>query len=403
MLSTSVNAAVDTVTLYWDTTDHGATPVGWMGSLSLGTRPAGAISHLLTGLAENTTYFFRFHAAITSPAQEAWSAAGTFTTPFENPPAGTVIQPVGVTGHTANAGGFPTINVINGSGMSGVGDVLTQTHAPSTGTGANPAWIGGISQLNSTQPLVFNLGGTYNIDAVHVWQYTDTASATFNNFGTSAFNISFSTDGGASYGTPIPLSGFTQGTQTHESVQTRTFAVQSGVTHIKFNNFAAFNGATNAGLGEVRFGGQTTTPGDSYGGWAAGPWSGTLTDDSPTLDFDGGGLDTGIEWVVGGDPTDGSDDSGNAPTFDNGNATHFIFTFKRRDAAGTDANTDIAVEYGSNLSGWAEAVHGTDGVTIDDSTDLGGGFHQVNVAIPRALAPGDKLFARLKVTVTTTP
>ncbi|MFZ9938525.1 MAG: hypothetical protein ACO3JG_15915, partial [Luteolibacter sp.] len=44
------------------------------------------------------------------------------------------------------------------------------------------------------------------------------------------------------------------------------------------------------------------TPGDPYGSWAAGPWSGTLTDDSPTLDFDGGGLETGIEWVVGGGP-----------------------------------------------------------------------------------------------------
>jgi hypothetical protein len=164
-----------------------------------------------------------------------------------------IVVPVGVTGHTANAGGFPTINVINGSGLSGVGDVLTQTHVPSNGTGANPHWIGGISQLNSTQPLVFNLGGAYTVGSVHVWQYTDAANATFNNFGTSAFNISFSTDGGSSYGPTISLTGFTQGTQTVESVQTRTFAVQSGVTHIKFNNFSAFNGATNAGLGEVRF------------------------------------------------------------------------------------------------------------------------------------------------------
>jgi hypothetical protein len=149
----------------------------------------------------------------------------------------------------------------------------------------------------------------------------------------------------------------------------------------------------------VRFGGDTTTPGDPYGTWAAGPWSGTLSDDSSELDFDGGGLETGIEWVVGGDPTDGSDDAGNAPSFDSGNATHFILTFKRRDAAAADANTDIAVEYGSNLSGWAEAVHGTDGVTIDDTTDLGGGFHQVTVSIPRTLAVDGKLFARLKVTV----
>ncbi|MFZ9938524.1 MAG: hypothetical protein ACO3JG_15910 [Luteolibacter sp.] len=42
-------------------------------------------------------------------------------------------------------------------------------------------------------------------------------------------------------------------------------------------------------------------------------------------------------------------------------------------------------------------------MTIDDSTDLGGGFHEINVSIPRALATGGKLFARLSVTVTTSP
>jgi hypothetical protein len=34
---------------------------------------------------------------------------------------------------------------------------------------------------------------------------------------------------------------------------------------------------------------------------------------------------------------------------------------------------------------------------VDASTDLGGGFHQVTVAIPRSLALGGKLFSRLKV------
>jgi hypothetical protein len=41
-----------------------------------------------------------------------------------------------------------------------------------------------------------------------------------------------------------------------------------------------------------------------------------------------------------------------------------------------------------------------DGVIVDDTTDLGGGFHQVTVSIPRTLAVGGKLFARLDVTVT---
>jgi len=144
---------------------------------------------------------------------------------------------------------------------------------------------------------------------------------------------------------------------------------------------------------------------DPYDAWAGGMWSGTLGDDDPEFDFDGGGLETGIEWVVGGDPTLGSDDAGNTPTVDNSDPDDFIFTFKRRDAAEADGNTAIVVEYGSDLgvSGWTDAEHGTAGVSIDDTTDLGGGFHEVSVSIPRTLAIGDKLFARLKVTVTIIP
>jgi hypothetical protein len=134
--------------------------------------------------------------------------------------------------------------------------------------------------------------------------------------------------------------------------------------------------------------------------WAGGTWSGTLSNTDPTLDFDNGGLDTGIEWVVGGDPTLGSDDAGNAPTLDNSDPSDFKFVFKRRDDAAADTNTVIAVQYGTDLSGWATATDGVDGVSIDDSVDLGGGFHEVTVSIPRTLAPGGKLFARLSVKVT---
>jgi hypothetical protein len=90
------------------------------------------------------------------------------------------------------------------------------------------------------------------------------------------------------------------------------------------------------------------------------------------------------------------------PTFDNTtDPDDFLFTFRRRDEAATDPNTSIVVEYGSDLAGWTQAQDGVDGVSIDDTTDLGGGLHQVTVGIPRALDGGtSKLFARLKVTVT---
>jgi hypothetical protein len=135
--------------------------------------------------------------------------------------------------------------------------------------------------------------------------------------------------------------------------------------------------------------------------WAAGPFAGTLSNSSASLDFDNGGLDTGIEWVVGGDPTLGSDDAGKSPTFSNSDPNNFVFTYKRRDAAQADANTIIAVQYGTNLSGWTTAIHGVNGVSIDDTHVPEAGFRMVVVAIPKTLAgPGGKLFARLNVVVT---
>lgn len=143
--------------------------------------------------------------------------------------------------------------------------------------------------------------------------------------------------------------------------------------------------------------------GTGYGTWAQGPFAAPLGDTSPSLDFDAGGLATGVEWVVGGDPTVGSDDLGRMPTFNNSDPNNLVFTFKRRDAAQADPNTTIAVQYGTDLSadGWTTATDGVNGVTIDATNVPEAGFHTVVVSIPKALAPGGRLFARLKVAVAT--
>lgn len=151
------------------------------------------------------------------------------------------------------------------------------------------------------------------------------------------------------------------------------------------------------GSGQMQFTllvGTLLTP---YESWTAG--FGGLTNTFSNIDFDGGGLETGLEWIVGGDPTNPGDDAGNAPTLNNSDPNSFKFVFKRRDAAAADSSTKIVVEYGSDLSGWRNTtVHGViDGVTTDDSVDLGGGFHQVTVSIPKTLAVGGKLFARLGI------
>ena len=147
-----------------------------------------------------------------------------------------------------------------------------------------------------------------------------------------------------------------------------------------------------AGTGTVTIGGDS-----AYDTWAAGPFLDTLDDSTPTLDFDGGGLPTGIEWVVGGDPTDPGDDAGLAPTGAT-DGTYLVFTYQRTDAANDDPNTAIKVEYGSDLQGWTEAGLPGDNVVIEETP--GSPADTVVVKIPMTLAVGGALFARLNVGVT---
>jgi hypothetical protein len=137
-------------------------------------------------------------------------------------------------------------------------------------------------------------------------------------------------------------------------------------------------------------------------------WAGDfidLTDANPALDFDKGGLATGLEWVLGGDPTTGSDDAGLAPTLDTTSDPDgkMLFTYRRATAANNDANTTISAEYGSTLTGWSTAAHQGSSPTQITITELTNGFSQgvdrITVAIPPGLATDGKLFARLRVAV----
>jgi hypothetical protein len=145
---------------------------------------------------------------------------------------------------------------------------------------------------------------------------------------------------------------------------------------------------------------DVTTGPAGYASWTAG-FPG-LTDTSPDLDFEGDGLDTGIEWVLGGDPT-ANDAAAIAPTYDNAtDPDKFLFVFRRTLASLDDPDTTIAVEYGSDMEGWTPAQDGIDGVTITEEIDgFGQDIDRITVAIPRTLATGGKLFVRLTATVAT--
>ncbi|MEN8843096.1 MAG: autotransporter-associated beta strand repeat-containing protein [Lentimonas sp.] len=162
---------------------------------------------------------------------------------------------------------------------------------------------------------------------------------------------------------------------------------------------ATGSGATN--IDDTRFSGtagviSVTSGPASYTNWAAG--FGGLSDTTRSLDFDMGGLDTGIEYVVGGDPTLATDDVTLAPTsVYTGSA--LVFTYRRTDLANDDLSTTIFVEYGSDLAGWEPAQHAVDGVDITVNDEFyDDGIDQVIVTLPSSLAVDGKIFARLATT-----
>jgi autotransporter-associated beta strand protein len=114
-------------------------------------------------------------------------------------------------------------------------------------------------------------------------------------------------------------------------------------------------------------------------------------------DSDNDGIPNGIEFVIGGDPS-GPDSDSNAllPTA-TVDATSLTFVFRRTDDS---AGFNPFVEYGSTLGGWTPAEAGVDGVTISEENDFyPGNIDRVTVVIPRSLATGEKLFARLRINI----
>ena len=168
-----------------------------------------------------------------------------------NSDADIIVPPV-ATG-TAASYGNPA-NLINGSGLSGVGDILTQTHQSTHTLG----WL--IESLDPANELAFIwLGETADLTGVYIWQYEQAGCCTGR--GVNSVDVSFSTDGGATYGAPISLSFDSAAVNPGDEIaQTRTFSAQTGVTNVKFTNMTDFPSGLNPGwqgLNEVRFEGTT--------------------------------------------------------------------------------------------------------------------------------------------------
>ncbi len=138
-----------------------------------------------------------------------------------------------------------------------------------------------------------------------------------------------------------------------------------------------------------------------YHDWAAG-FGGVLADPDPALDFDHGGVATGLEWVYGGDPSSIDDDTLIAPTIDDSNPQGLSFTFRRSAQAAADPNTIISIVYSSNLLNWTQAV--ADGATVfmtETENHFGTGIDRVEVFIDKDLFTGNQSFVRIQVDLLT--
>ena len=169
-----------------------------------------------------------------------------------------IIQPVGATS-VGNLSGRPIGDAIDGSGLSSggtSGNILTETHSVNS-SNSGPYWIsaaGGATPGNEL--LTFDLGGAYNVNAIHHWLYTRSGET---DRWIKTFDL-YTSSNGVDYSLAIDAAtlGDFSGppTATALPAQTMSISTLSGVTHIQFRNIVNGGDSQYVGLSEIRFGGD---------------------------------------------------------------------------------------------------------------------------------------------------
>ncbi len=163
-------------------------------------------------------------------------------------------------------------------------------------------------------------------------------------------------------------------------------------------------GALNALTGDIGIfsgtGAITVIPSEpsGYDTWASGFPFTPGVNDGPNDDPDGDGIGNLLEYALGGVPVGaGAGDTSILPD-QSLTATDLVLTFHRSDSSETDVT--LKVQWSGDMDTW------TDFATIGPASSLpevvvtedspAAGLDTVVVTIPRGLAPGGKLFARLQ-------
>jgi hypothetical protein len=112
----------------------------------------------------------------------------------------------------------------------------------------------------------------------------------------------------------------------------------------------------------------------------------------PGDDPDHDGISNAIEAIIGGNPNAG-DDHDKLPVIAQA-GSNVEFTYRR--AAASNVAPFPFVEYSTDLTTWTPAANGVSGVVITATTDFyATGIDRVVVALPKTLAPGQRIFVRL--------
>jgi hypothetical protein len=157
--------------------------------------------------------------------------------------AALVITPTGAIASSQYDPGYDAGNLIDDSALSGTAPhTIGDTH---TGHAVDTAWLSSGATLPQT--VTFDLGSSYLLTAMHIWQYAH-LDANFSK----AIKVQFSTTGtGGAFGGDVDIT-LANGANT---VSAQTFAIPSITANaVKFTITSRAGGPGNyVGLSEVKF------------------------------------------------------------------------------------------------------------------------------------------------------
>ncbi|MCH7228855.1 DUF6288 domain-containing protein, partial [Haloferula sp. A504] len=319
-----------------------------------------------SGLEAATEYSYSVLARDKSVNRNQTLASGVFSATTSEPIA--IITPVAATSTTTIGAPRTLTATIDGSGLSGggvSGDILSETVGY---VGADDHWLSASNAIDdaanfrsTTEVLTYTLAEASSVDSIHLWPYIRSQ----NERGLRTFDLSFSFDGGSTY--PVTIDAVTLGdfligpTGGSDGVQTRNFAEQTGVTHIRLTNLTTFGSTSYIGIAEIRFGGPLGGgggPGNSAPTWATDPVNEVdATEDAAyasTLVNDASDVDTG-----------------DTLTFAKVSGPAWLSVASNGDLSGTPSNGDVgansftvSVDDGNN-----PAVNATLNITVINTND----------------------------------